>query len=125
MKLGHIVLGGAFALLTVVVGCGPREQVIARVGGEKITVQDFKDEFLHRFRTEDNAQRQPYQMREKVLREMATDLALYQEGVALGLDQKPEAKNDVEQVARRKALEMLYQQQIVDKIITDAAARKF
>ena len=124
MKLRPIMLGGTFCL-ALIAGCGPREPIVARVGREKITTQDFKDECLRRFRSEDNAQRQPYPVREKVLREMAVERARYQEGCALGLDKRQQVTDQVDQIARRQALDMLYQTQVVDKVVSEAAARKF
>lgn len=124
MKLRLILLSGLI-LLIAAAGCGPREKTVASVGREKITVQEYKDEFLKRYRSEENAIRQPYQMREKVLREMATNLALYQDAVARGFDKKPQVVEQMEQLARRKALDLLYQQEIIDKVINDEAAKKF
>ena len=42
MKLGSITV---LALLScfVAVGCKPKEDVIAKIGGEKITVENFKE----------------------------------------------------------------------------------
>jgi parvulin-like peptidyl-prolyl isomerase len=118
------MLCGTFCL-ALIAGCGPREKIVARVGREKITTQDFKDECLRRFRSEDNAQRQPYPVREKVLREMAVERAMYQEGCALGMDKRQQVTDQVDQIARRQALDMLYQTQVVDKVVTEAATRKF
>ena len=115
----------ALALMFIAVGCGPKEPVVARVGREKITLKEFKDNFLQRFRSEENAQRRSYEDREKAVREMAIELAKYQEGVALGLDKKPEVAKQMEEVARRKALDMLYKEKVVDVVITDAAAKDF
>jgi peptidyl-prolyl cis-trans isomerase C len=124
VKLRHIILWGIlFSVMAA--GCGKREPVIARVGHEKVTVEEFKNYFLNRFRTEDNAMRQPYQMREKLLRELATDLALYQEAIANGYDKRPQAKDQVEQIARRTALDELYRAEILNKVISDKAARDF
>ena len=123
MKLRPIILWGILGI-ALIAGCGPREPVVARAGREKITTQDFKAECLRRFRSEDNAQRQPYPMREKVLREMASEHAMYQEGCARGIDKRPQVTDQVDQIARRQALDMLYQTQVVDKILTEAAVRK-
>jgi parvulin-like peptidyl-prolyl isomerase len=124
VKLRSILLGGV-CCLALIAGCGPREKIVARVGREKITSQDFKDEFLRRYRSEDNAQRQPYPVREKVVRDMATERAMYLEGCERGLDKRQQVTDQVDQLARRQALDMLYQTQVMDKVVTEAAARKF
>jgi parvulin-like peptidyl-prolyl isomerase len=112
-------------LVLFVVGCGSKEPVVARVGREKITLKEFKDSFLQRYRSEDNAQRQSYEDREKAVRDMAVQLAKYQEAVALGLDKNPDYTKNVEEAAHRKALDLLYLDQVVNKVITDAAAKEF
>jgi parvulin-like peptidyl-prolyl isomerase len=115
---------GASLGIALIAGCGPREQTVARVGREKITTQDFKEECLRRFRTEENLQRQPYHVREKVLRDMAVSLAMFQEGRAQEIDKRQQVVDQVDQIARRQALDLLYQTQVVDKVISEAALRK-
>jgi parvulin-like peptidyl-prolyl isomerase len=118
-----VVLG--IVIVVIAWGCGTREPVVARVGREKITVKEFKDAFIQRFHTEDNAKHQSYAMREKVVHDMAVDLAKYQEGQKMGIEKKPEVAHQLEQSARRKALDMLYEDKVINAVITDAAAKDF
>jgi len=115
----------AAAMILTIIGCGPRETVVARVGREKITSQEFKDEFIRRHRTEENAQRQSFQVREKVLRDMSVNLAFYQMGLDKKIDERQQVKDQLSSTARRKALDLLYRKQVVEKVITDDAAKKF
>jgi peptidyl-prolyl cis-trans isomerase C len=124
VRLRHICVGVGLAF-ALIAGCGPREPIVAHVGREKITAREFKDELLRRYHTEENAQRQSYQAREKVLQDMAVNLAMYQQGCALGMDKRPQVMAEVEQVARLQALDSLYQTQVVDKVVSEAAARRF
>jgi parvulin-like peptidyl-prolyl isomerase len=118
-------VGLAIVLMLLVVGCGTREPVVARVGREKITLKEFKDNFIQRYHSEENAKHQSYQDREKVLKEMAVALAKYQEGVALGIDKRPEVSKMLEQTARRKALDLLYEDKVINAVINDVAAKHF
>lgn len=117
---------GIGLLLTVLaVGCGTREPVVARVGREKITLKEFKDKFISTFKSEENAKKQGMEERETTLHAMAVELAKYQEAVSMGLDKKPEIAKALEQSARRKALDLLYQDKVINAVITDAAAKHF
>ena len=119
-----LVLAGLAALIALA-GCSKREEVVATVGKGEITLSEFRDALLQRFRSEDNVRRKTMEEREQVLREMAINEAKYQEGLARKIDQRPEVKADIESSAKRKALDFLYQQEVVDKVITDASAKEF
>lgn len=115
----------ALAMLVALAGCGPKEEIVAKVGREKITLKEFKDSFVARFRGEENAAQRSYQDRERALREMALERAKYQEAAARGLDKRDDVKDQQEKIARRKALDLLYEEKVINAVITDAAAREF
>lgn len=118
-------VGIGLLLGVLAIGCGTREPVAARVGREKITLKEFKDRFISNFRSEENAKHQSMEEREKTLRTMAVELAKYQEALSLGIDKKPDVARSVDQIARRKALDLLYQEKVINAVITDAAAKHF
>ena len=118
------VMAGLAALIALA-GCGKREEVVATVGSGKITMAAYRDALLQKFRTEDNVRRKSLPEREQVLREMAIAEAKYQEALARKIDERPEVKEDLDNMAKRKALDLLYQQEVVDKVITDAAAKEY
>lgn len=124
MKVHH-VMAALILIGMLAAGCGKQGPTVAKVGGEQITQQEFKDRFLQRFRTEENAQKQPLAEREKVVRELAVELAKYQEAESRGMAERPEIKEQLEQMGRRKALDLLYQTKVIDAVITDATARDF
>ncbi len=99
--------------------------MVAKVGREKITLKEFKDNFAQRFRGEENAARRSYQDREKLIQEMALDLAKFQDGIARGIDKRPEVAEQINQVASRKALDLLYQNKVIDAVINDQTAKAF
>ncbi len=115
----------SLAVLMALAGCGKREEVVATIGGGKITMTQYRDALLQKFRTEDNVRRKTPEEREQVLRELALNEAKYQEALARKIDQRPEIKADIENMAKRKSLDFLYQTQVVDKVITDEAAKAF
>ena len=118
-------VGVGLLLMIVMIGCGTREPVVARIGKEKITLKEFKDRFINTYHTEDNARHQSMEAREQVLHNMAVELAKYQEAVKLGIDKKANVSRSVDQIAKRKALDLLYQDKVINAVITDAAAKHF
>ncbi|MBI5060430.1 peptidylprolyl isomerase [candidate division KSB1 bacterium] len=113
------------AMLVVLSGCGSKEPVVATVGGEKIREGEFKTAMVERFKGEQNAAKRPYADREKFLHEYALGIAKYLEGESRGIAQRPEVQEDVEKFAKQKSLELLYQKEIMDKVVNDQIAREF
>ncbi|MDD5088730.1 MAG: peptidylprolyl isomerase [bacterium] len=124
MKIRYTITA-ALAILVMVAGCGPKEEIVAKVGREKITLKEFKDTFVSRFQGEENAAKRSYQDREQTLREIAIGRAKYQEAQARGLDKRDEVKEQQEKIARRKALDLLYEEKVINAVITDEAAKDF
>ena len=119
-----LVLVGLIAIV-VLAGCGKREEVVATIGRSDITMSQYRDALLQRFRTEDNVRRKSAQDREQVVREMAINEAKYQEALARKIDQRPEMKDQLDNLAKRKALELLYQQQVIDKVVSETAMKEY
>ncbi|MFZ5433848.1 MAG: peptidylprolyl isomerase [Calditrichota bacterium] len=124
MKTRHLIWG-LIILIVAVAGCGTRKDTVAKVGSEYITVDDFKNNFVAKFRGEENAARRSYQDRERAVRELAVSLAKYQEAESRGIDRRPEVQEQIEKIARRKSLDLLYEAKVVNAVITDAAAKDF
>lgn len=112
-------------LMALIIGCGPKEPSVAKIGREYVTVEEFKTEFLKKHRSESSAMSKSYADRERMVHELALPKAKYMEGVAQGLDQQPEIVEQVERLANRKALDLLYKTKIVDAVITEDAIEKF
>jgi parvulin-like peptidyl-prolyl isomerase len=113
------------AMVIALAGCGKREDVVATVGGEKITMAEFKDALMQKFRSEENIRRKGLDERQKVVREIAINDAKYQEGLARKIDQRPDVKQEIESLAKRKALDYLYQEKVVNAVLSDAKIREF
>lgn len=115
---------GLAALLSLA-GCGKREDVVATVGREKITMEEYREALMQKFRSEENIQRKGPEEREQVLREIAINDAKYQLALDRKIDQRPEIKQEIETLAKRKALDFLFQEEVVNAVLTEAKMREF
>ena len=113
------------AMIVALAGCGKREEVVATVGREKITMDEFKETLIQKFRSEENIRHKSLDERQKVVREIAINDAKYQEGLARKIDQRPDVKQEIEALAKRKALDYLYQEKVVNAVLSDAKIRDF
>lgn len=93
------------AALALAAGCGKKTapNVLARVGGQVITVEDFKAEVQRR-----TANRQPVPDRETLLDEMIARAALVERAQVAGLDRAADVRRTVEDVliAKLKDIEL-------------------
>ena len=109
----------AFMGTALLLGCGRQTNIIAEVGSEKITVDEFRQELIRQHKTEKDAARQDLASRKKSLE----DLVERRLKVAAA---RAEGFFDTEEIlARRKAFveeainQELFQVEIMDQVITD------
>ena len=107
----------------IIAGCGGQKDIVAKVGREEITLDQFKTTYIERNRTEENAMRQPFNDRKEFIHEMAVNLAKYQEGLARGYDKDPELTKNLDEISNRLALDMLYQAKVTDVVVTEDKIR--
>jgi parvulin-like peptidyl-prolyl isomerase len=117
------ILLGATALAFY--ACAKKEPVVAKVGRYRITAEDFKKGFVQKWRGEKAAKARSFQDRRAYVDELVDQKLLVAEAYAQGLDKKKEVQDEAETMARRKSLDLLYQQEVVDKIINEDAIRHF
>jgi len=88
--------------LALMAGCGKKtpDNILARVGGENITVEDFQNELQHR-----TANRLPIPAREQLLEDMIARAALVQRAKNSGLDQAADVRRTLEDVLIAKVQE--------------------
>jgi parvulin-like peptidyl-prolyl isomerase len=118
------ILFCAFLLCCVALllsGCGKKEAAVAKVGKLAVTVQDFKDGFIGKYRSEDAAAKKSFDDRKAFVQESADHLLLVAEAYSRGFDKKPVVTDQLDQLAARKSLDLLYQQEILDKVVTEEA----
>ncbi|RQV97724.1 hypothetical protein EH220_04485, partial [bacterium] len=107
----------------IIAGCGGQKDIVAKVGRETISLDEFKTTYLERNRTEENVLRQPFNDRKEFIHEMAVNLAKFQEGLSRGYDKDPDLVKNLDEIANRLALDMLYAAKVTDAVITEQKLR--
>jgi len=105
--------------------CEGKKDYIAKIGDETITEQEYRAAMIARFRTDDNIQQRPLEERKKIAHDMAIEEAKYLEGIARKYDENPEIATNLEATAKRRALDLLYEEQIIAPVITDKLLRDY
>lgn len=119
------VLAGLLAIIAAgFMGCGKKDTV-ATVGREQISAEAIKKAMIERFRGEQNAAKRSYEDREKFVREYAIVLAKNQEAESRGIDKLPEVSAELDKLVKQVALQKLYEQEVMNKVINDEVARQF
>ncbi len=119
-----VILLGLLAIL-IVIGCGKKEPYVAKIGSEIISEEEYRAAMLTQFRSDDNIKQRTLDERKKVARDLALEEAKYLEGLARKFDQNSEIAENVESSARRRALDMLYEDKIIKPVISDASLKEY
>ncbi len=116
-----------FSLLAIiwVVGCTKDGPYVAKVGSSTITEEQYRTSMMTQFRSEENIKQRGLDERKKIARDMAIEEAKYLEGMARKYDENPEIAVNVESAAKRRALDMLYEEKIINSVVTDAKVKEF
>ncbi|MBK6911797.1 MAG: peptidylprolyl isomerase [bacterium] len=104
--------------------CEGKKDYIAKIGNETITEQEYRAAMLSKFRTDDNIKQRPLEERKKIAHDMAIEEAKYLEGLARKYDENPEIATNLEAAAKRRALDLLYEERIIAPVITDELLRE-
>ncbi|MCL4305688.1 peptidylprolyl isomerase [bacterium] len=117
----------ALSLLAILLaaGCGSKEPYVAKVGNSIISEDSYRKAMTTQFRSDENIQQRTLDERKKVARDMALEEAKYLEGLARKYDQNTEIAQNVENTARRKALDLLYQEKVINEVISEASLREY
>ncbi|MCC6477384.1 peptidylprolyl isomerase [bacterium] len=113
------------AAVILIWSCEKQGDYIAKVGKETIGEQEYRDAFMARFRSEDNIKQRTLDDRKRFLREMALERAKYQEGISRKYDENTAIAEQVEAAARRRSLDMLYEEKIMNSVINEKMLRDF
>ncbi|MBL7191334.1 peptidylprolyl isomerase [bacterium] len=107
-------------------GCAKKEKIVAKVGDRSITVSEFKEQFIQRYRTEEAAQKQSFRERMDFLKQMSEREMKLVYAYQQGLDKNAEVSAAKEDAQKRFAIQQkLYQIEIIDKHITPAGIREY
>ena len=116
------------ALISVIIfaGCAKRAKDVAKVGELTITAEEFKTEFIRRYHTEVNAQKQSFKDRMDVLETLINRKLMLADAYNKGLDKKGEVVEARNQAQEQTAIhKFLYKKEVLDKIITEAAVNQY
>ncbi len=107
-------------------GCSSKVKdtdIIATWGDTSMTVAQFKDWMYVRFRNEAQASKEPVEGRFMILNEYVTRDIKLLEGRRLGFDKREDIAKEYTTTMERRAVELLYNEQIRDKTFTDQMVR--
>jgi len=111
--------------ILLVAGCTKQDPYVAKVGSETITEQEYRDAMITQFRTDENIQQRGLDERKKLARDMALEEAKYLEGMARKYDENPEIAQNIGNTAKRRALDLLYEEKVINAVITPAKLKDF
>jgi parvulin-like peptidyl-prolyl isomerase len=107
-------------------GCAKKDRIVAKVGSLKIMGEEFKQEFIKRYRSEDAAKRQSFEERKNYLNQMIEKDLMLADAYRKGLDKKEDIVKAADEAQERTAVQqILYEKEIVDKIITEKALKDY
>lgn len=114
----------AFLMLFLILGCGKSPKIIAKVGNESITVDEYKTHLMRQKRGQD-INSLSFEERKEALQPLIDERTKIVRAYELGFDQKPEFVKDIEQRTSRLAAQKLSEIEIVDKIINEKMSKSF
>lgn len=116
------------ALMTALIlaGCSRKNRPVAKVGNTNITANEYREGFITRYRTQENAEKQSFKERKEFLDQLIERQLMVTAAYKKGLDKKEEVIKAADEAQERTAVnELLYAQEIVGKVITDSTARDY
>jgi peptidyl-prolyl cis-trans isomerase C len=119
-----ITAAAGLALVLLAGGCSKQGgDYVAKVGKERITVADFKDEMIKRYRREDIASQRTMEERREIVTSMAETKMKLQDAYRMGLDRDSAAVAMAEETRKQAAIQELYKVEILDKVVPASEIR--
>ena len=106
------------------ISCGKSPKVIAKVEGNKITVNDL-EQYLERNKRVTDIAAVPLEERKAALQELIDNEIKIVRAQELGLDKKPEFVSDIDQQIDRMSAQKLSQIEIIDKLVPAKLTKAF
>lgn len=110
-------------LALIAAGCAKMQKNVAKVGREAITAEEFKNEMMTRYRTEEFASQRTLQERKDLLKPMIDRELKLQDAYRLGLDKDSTVVKAAEDTRKQAAIQELYKVEIMDKVIPPSAVK--
>ncbi|MBZ0264816.1 peptidylprolyl isomerase [bacterium] len=106
-------------------GCGLDTNTVAKVGDWKLSVDEFKDEVMKKYRTPERAASATQEDLERLLDELVIEQLKTVDAYNKGLDSDPEIKEAYDQEIERQVVRKLFESEIRDKVVSEADIRDF
>lgn len=110
--------------MIILTQCGKKPEIVAKVGTETITLDEFKNSLNQLFHTNDFS-KISYADKEKTLKEMLEYRLKILRAKELGLDKDPEYTEAIKAKENLLIAQKLYEKEIVDKLVPEDLMRLF
>lgn len=117
-----------FAMIAglIIGGCAKKSKPVAKIGNIVVTADEFKQGFIARYRTEENAQKQSFKERTEFLNTIIDKKLKIADAYAKGLDKNEDIMKTGQEAQERVAVQQkLFETEIIDKIITEEAVKDY
>ncbi len=104
--------------------CGKNQDTIAKVGNEKISVDEFKAALMQKFHAQD-ASKISMEEKQSVIKDIIDEHLKVLKARELKLDEDPEYKKEVSAKEDNLIAQKLYETEIVDKLISNELLEKY
>jgi parvulin-like peptidyl-prolyl isomerase len=105
-------------------GCGKEGDLVAKVGNRKITVEQFKQSLINRYRDAKGAAGLSLDKRKEFLNQQIDNELIVLDAYKQGYDKSPDITAQASQAGERIALEELYKKVILSRFINDQTLRE-
>lgn len=111
-------------LVLFAAGCGKKEGVVAKVGTEYITAEEFKDTMIKKYRNIEFASLRTFEDRQALVRNLVDNKLKLLDAYAMGLDQDSTIQKAAEESQKMAAIQELYRVVIMNEVIPEEAVRE-
>ncbi len=131
MRFGLIRLIGLMSLSVFIAalflaGCARKDRPVAKVGDVVITADEFREGFVAKYLTQENAEKQSFKERKEFLEQLVERKLMVAAAYNMGLDKKEEATEAGDKSQEITAVnELLYQREIIDKVINEEMMQEY
>lgn len=120
---------GTLVFTVILISCSTKDvtekDIVATWGDTALTVEDFKELMYMRHRNEPTAEKQSMEERLNVLEEYIIRDCKIREAKSLEIDKREDMIKAYDEAAERKAMDILYNEDIRDKVMNDKMIHDF
>ncbi len=120
-----LIVPALFAFILFAGGCAKKEEIVAKAGKKGVTVSEYKEAMLRRFRTEEFAAKRGLEERQKVVQTLVEGKLKLQDAYRMGLDKDSTVVANASEKEKHAAVQELYKVEVLDMIIPPEAIREY